>query len=566
MRWSIAGAIVYFGLAFMLVLTVGGNEPFPQAAANLVGLGEFANPTILVLIIAGILLFFVTLWTIGKDKQTMRREEDDIDWVHSKQRAGLQLVFADPRHREQLFRRGALEVAEESIRIETLIDDRVRRVMSSAKSGSGAVSVEELRIVAEKRTSRYGSFARYASSLMLLLAVLGTFAGIKSALPKLIDAIGTPSGSASAQGASSTSSGTLTQLREPLRAVSGAFGGNALALIGAIAIGLMANGIAVGRRNLLERLELVSTEFIYGDETAAGSNPLQAAVLVLKSTALDLQSASGSLSGVEGQLLALGRSFERSIENLTSSISDAVKSQEDSLYDRTSASMDALETRTAELALAIRGNADVYRGLVESVGQRADETTAAIEQIRNTNHQLTTGIESFLRVSQSAVEMFARAESAYGKTEETFVAFQVSAKQIASATAQTVGPTEAFSRTVGQLEQRLTQIGTASEEMLRYVQQADQNSAARWTNTAEELTAKMSRSIELASTANSKPMAAVGQNQLRLEETLAVLRQIEASVGKQRPDSLAQKMMLASTPAIIAASLVGAAVFWALRT
>jgi hypothetical protein len=65
-----------------------------------------------------------------------------------------------------------------------------RRVhQAQLEGGGGHMPVEELRGIAETRTASFGREARFASSLLLLLAVLGTFAGVKTALPSLIDTI-----------------------------------------------------------------------------------------------------------------------------------------------------------------------------------------------------------------------------------------------------------------------------------------------------------------------------------------------------------------------------------------
>jgi hypothetical protein len=146
-----------------------------------------------------------------------------------------------------------------------------------ASAEGGVVIPAELRGIAEVRTAAYGAFARYASSLLLLLAVLGTFAGVKTALPELITAIG-------------SNTNDTTGLVNALSAVASAFGGNALALVGAVAVGLMAQGLSLGRRNLLERLELVSAEYLYGRTVAAEASPLQGAIVALRDTAVQMQS------------------------------------------------------------------------------------------------------------------------------------------------------------------------------------------------------------------------------------------------------------------------------------
>src|SRR5688500_14633345 len=266
-RWWLCGLIGYALLAGALLGAVGRGSAtsFAQDVAALFGLGDPPNYFITVLVGGGILLAAATMILVRRDIREMTLEEDDVDWVLRTRGDGLPLVFLEPAEREARFERGDFAIPDDDGTVTTLVDDRVRRVHAAmASSGSATVSPENLKAIAVDRTARYGSFARYASSLLLLLAVLGTFAGVKTALPALIGSLGMTSDTSTLIG--------------PLTAVASAFGGNALALVGAIAIGLMAQGIGFGRRNLLERLELVSAEYIYQDGTSSSANPLQAAV------------------------------------------------------------------------------------------------------------------------------------------------------------------------------------------------------------------------------------------------------------------------------------------------
>lgn len=394
-RWWWCGLAGYglLGAALLGAVGRGSANSFAQDAAALFGLGSPPNYFITVLVGGGILLAAATMYLVRRDIHEMSLEEDDVDWVLRTKGDGLALVFLEPADRESRFERGDFTIPDHDAKVTTLVDDRVRRVHAAmASSGSATVSPENLKAIAVDRTARYGSFARYASSLLLLLAVLGTFAGVKTALPALIGALGATSDTSTLIG--------------PLTAVASAFGGNALALVGAIAIGLMAQGIGFGRRNLLERLELVSAEYIYQDGTSSSANPLQAAVTALRDTANQIHAATGRMTGIEGGLRGLSNEFKTSFEVLSTTLADIADRQEEGLYERTSASLDALQLRVADLAKSVEATALVHSQITAAVQGRAEESRAAIEQMRQTNARLGQSLDAFLRVGEWAERSF----------------------------------------------------------------------------------------------------------------------------------------------------------------
>jgi hypothetical protein len=394
-RWWWSGIAGYALLSAALLGAVGRGSAtsFGQDAAALFGLGTPSNYFITVLVGGGILLAVATMYLVRRDIDEMALEEDDVDWVLRTKDEGLPLIFLEPSERESRFERRDFSIPDHDAKVRTLLDDRVRRVHAAmASSGSATVSPENLKAIAVDRTARYGSFARYASSLLLLLAVLGTFAGVKTALPALINALGTTSDTSTLIG--------------PLTAVASAFGGNALALVGAIAIGLMAQGIGFGRRNLLERLELVSAEYIYQDGTSSSANPLQAAVTALRDTANQIHAATGRMTGIEGGLRGLSNEFKTSFEVLSTTLADIADRQEEGLYERTSVSLDALQLRVADLAKSVEATALVHSQITAAVQARAEESRAAIDQMRQTNARLGQSLDAFLRVGEWAERSF----------------------------------------------------------------------------------------------------------------------------------------------------------------
>ena len=394
-----AGTAFYLVFALMFIASLlRDREDRGRALLELFGVADGVNWIILVLIVAGILLTAGAAWTVWRDAGLLRQEEDDVDWVLHRRREGLMLVFAPAGEREARFARGERSIRPgEPAHVETLVDDRVRRV-HQARTGGEAVHmpVEELRGIAETRTAGYGHVARFVSSLLLLLAVLGTFAGVKTALPSLIDAVGDGARPDSIVG--------------PLRAVADAFGGNALALVGAIAVGLMAQGLAVGRRNLLERLELASAEYIYDNRRTQNADPLLAAVETLSATAGEVHNASTAFLGIEGSLESLSESFRAAFGSLNETLSEVMAQQDEQLHRRTAQALGGLEVRVAALADAVRGNTASYQGLVDRIAERTAESREAVQQMQGASDALGRALQGILALGTASTTASTRLE------------------------------------------------------------------------------------------------------------------------------------------------------------
>ena len=416
--WAWGGIAAYLGLTVVFLSAVSQTRSsLGEGVADILGLGQKANLALSALILTGVGLTLLGMVKVFLDIRFMRTEEDDISWIERHPDAPG-LVFAPAEEREELYGKGVPEVPQSNLSVETLVDDRVRRLSSSFQLG--AVSPEELRIIAEKRTLPYGDLARYASSLLLLFAVLGTFAGVRAALPSLVEA--------------ASSAATQTQkLAEPLQAVADAFGANALALIGAIALGLMAQGVSQGRRNLLERLELVSTEHLYRGLARQAENPLQAAVQALTEAAEQIKGSSGALLGIEGGLQALGSDFRTAFASLETRLTDIANRHESDLHDRTSEALVSLQNRISDLTTTVASNVNVYSGLVDSIGQRTTESREAIRQLESANAALARALNDIVQVGERSRQTFDVMERASEQvaTEATGVAQQISALTLA---------------------------------------------------------------------------------------------------------------------------------------
>ena len=517
LQWWLGGIGAYFLLSSVMIaaLTESSGGLF-ATLQELLGIGAHVNPTLTVLVGGALLITLYSGWRSYRDIRLIRAEEVDIEWVEKHGREGLPLVFADAKIREELFKRGQREIPSEHTAVETLVDDRVRRVhFALSGDGNSRVSPVELQGIAEKRTLRYGSAARYCSSLLLLLAVLGTFAGVKTALPALISAL-------------TTSATNTSALVAPLTAVAGAFGGNALALVGAIALGLIAQGFTTARRHLLERLDMVSSEHIYRSDIQSETNPLQAAILALRDTAREMREATGRMSGIDSGLQGLDRAFRTSFDTLSDRLTDLAAQNESVLHNRTHGALEALRVQVSQLAQATDANARVYAGLAESVSSRTTESRKAIELMTVSNDQLRAAMESFVRIADQATTSAQRMEQASDTVAE----------QSRHATVQIGASSAAVATAVTQLQPALDQMGTAVEKVARIATESDKRVADTLADMGDKV-ARLAQSLAAAEQAQTRQrdseraIAGRGAAEPGGADVVSLLRRIASSVERR---------------------------------
>ena len=516
-NYLVVGTAFYgvFSILFLISL-LGGRPDKGMALRELFGLGAQPNLIIFILIVTGLILTAAAGWTVWADTRAIAREEDDVDWVLNHEREGLMLVFADPKERLTRLRRGELTLRPgETPHVETLVDDRVRRVHQARLDGGAVhIPVEELRGIAETRTLQYGHVARFASSLLLLLAVLGTFAGVKTALPSLIDAI---SGAGGAGGSDANS------MVGPLRAVADAFGGNALALVGAIAVGLMAQGLSVGRRHLLERLELVSAEYIYETTRAQNADPLIAAVGTLSGAAQAVREASGSFLGLESSLQGLSQSFQAGFDTLNDQLADLMRQQDEALHERTSRALEELQSRVVALAGAVEANTRQYGGLVDRVGERAAESREAFAQMKAASETLSHALTGILQTRDAS----ARATESIEKGIEALV----------TGTSSVDARMAAVAEAVDHARPAMQEVEAAVRAAAARVEGIDARAAQHWKDAADDIKAQ----FEALARTQVQPAAAGGGLS---PDAVTLLRRIAAAAEAPRGPS----------PKVIAAS------------
>jgi hypothetical protein len=516
-RWWFTAVAAYVVLAGALVgalITNGG-----ASLLSLFGIGERVNWSILVLVGSGIVLTGYAAWRAWRDISTMRREEVDVEWVHQTGKPGLPLVFVDPNKRKEMLGK-IKDIPEHEVSIETLMDDRVRRVHNAALDpNAGAIVPDDLKGIAEVRTAQFGSFPRYASSLLLLLAVLGTFAGVKTALPGLIESITTSAGNSSIE-ANAANQGLIRSLN----AVAEAFGGNALALVGAIAVGVMAQGIGFGRRNLLERLELVSAEFLYGQNVTADANPMQAAMVALRDTAREMHSASGAMVGIEDQLQQLGREFKSAFDDLANRMHDIAVGQEEALYAKTAESIEALQQRVSDLTDSVEANARTYAGLAEAVKLRSQEASRAFDAMAESNRQLGTAIESIVKTGE-------RSRSSVDELNVAVAHFKEASTLSTSEIQRVAIATEAVAPAMRQLE-------TTLQAAERRFSESERMSQDGWRQVAAQVSEKLDaalKGIEESKRRVSKQIDGPVRDYVSDEEALRLLSTIATRLDHLRP-------------------------------
>jgi methyl-accepting chemotaxis protein len=527
--YLLLGAGFYAGFAVLFIASLLGSRPDKgRALLELLGLADGVNWIIFSLIVAGLLLTFYAAWTVWRDAALLRREEDDVDWVLRRRREGLMLVFAPADEREARFNRGERTIRPgEAAHVETLVDDRVRRVHQSRTEGRAThMPVDELRGIAETRTASYGHVARFASSLLLLLAVLGTFAGVKTALPSLIDAIGATEGA----GAGAAS------IVDPLRAVADAFGGNALALVGAIAVGLMAQGLSVGRRNLLERLELASAEYIYDNRRTHSADPLLAAVETLSATAGEVHNASTAFLGIEGSLEALSESFRTAFGSLNDTLSEVMAAQDEQLHRRTAHALGSLEGKVASLADAVRGNTASYQGLVDRIGERTAESREAVQQMQVASESLGRALQGMLALGTTS----AVASDTLRAGIDTLVEGTQRVEERMAAVA------DAVERTRPALHEVEAAVAGAADR----VAGIDARAAASWKAVADDVRG------QIAELSRAQPPVHAGRGGALPADELGLLRRIAAAAETPRGPSPRDVALAAMTGVLGAAGVV----------
>jgi hypothetical protein len=318
----------------------------------------------------------------------------------------------------------------------------------------------------------------------------------------------------------------MTALQEPLEAVANAFGGNALALIGAIAVGLMAQGIAFGRRNLLERLELVSSEFIYGEDVSSSADPMQAAIQMFMVSSKDFKDAAGAMTGIETGLLSLSEQFSTSFSELGEKLAELADRNGNELFDKTAANLETLRARMGDLVEAVEANGRVYAGLAPSLHYRAEETKAALGEMDRTNRQLAVAMEMLGSATTRTGDLITKAD-------QSLVSVQEASLRIASAGERTESNVATLTATIAGVEPKVAGAELSLQRIADTATHSEQRLAKMWEEFAQriekQLTGQSRGSAPHAGTTGGQS-AVAGVSPDQAGEMLKSLQQINKSL------------------------------------
>ena len=335
----------------------------------------------------------------------------DWRWLHTEER-DIHLVLETPEGRTDPTRvlHSNHDTAAER-RVETLLDDRVTRLLAPIGDGRAApVRESELRAVAMWRSAGIGSFARYTSGLLLLFTVLGTFVGVKSSLGPLTQSL---------QSVANAGATDAAGLANSLQDVASAFGSNLVALIGAIALGLAAYALSAGRQNMLARLEQASSLYVY-------PRVQQATVSDEFTKALKRMSASNKqLGSITEQLGRLGDS----IDDLSTTVSDSLGATRASLQtlleqqagqvaEQAKQSVDKVERQITDVVAAVQHATALYGTLVTSFEEGRNELGGTSQALAVAVTELQKAREDFGKYADSATRALDARLATFGQSIE----------------------------------------------------------------------------------------------------------------------------------------------------
>jgi predicted nucleic acid-binding Zn-ribbon protein len=384
------GGVVTYVLLVIALLGGSAISGGTQALEQFVGHSAAGwNYTVLFVVALSLVITVYVLYRARRDIAFLHQEEQDVEWM-ARNGAARKLWILLPLEQRKRALEDGVEPAPESWRPGSLLSERVRRVLLAMQSADGSrPAAEQLRFIAESRTGAYGQNTRYAASLLLLLTVLGTFSGVKTALPNLIEAV------------KSTGADDFQVYAAPLAAVAEAFGSNSFALIGAIALGMIAQGFSAGRLLFLERLELVSEEVLYTTGSEAAAQPLVAATLALGKAAKEMKGTQSTFEEIAAALDRLDTTTNDAFANLQGTLAEIGSRSDEEFFRHSAKLFEAVELRLGRLEDAMAGTASAYGSLVADLNVRTVETRSAAEALARANDHLAEGLARHADVAET---------------------------------------------------------------------------------------------------------------------------------------------------------------------
>jgi len=470
-KFFYAGMAFYLAFAVVLAMGIAKSEDLGIVEAIKGLLGLKASMTMFLLVVLGIGVFVTAAYMVWRDITRIANEEEDILFLLDHQEAPT-LVLVGAERRAQLLRQGIHDPdPSEWGAVETVLDDRVRRFIARKSDRSVHFSPDELRTLAEQQTGRIGVNARFASALLLLLAVLGTFSGVKSALPELINA-------------AQSAAGDLTAMVNALEEVAGAFGANSLALVAAIAVSLMSQGLTIGRRHYLERLERASECLYRGVGAAASNDPLADAMDALKGSAEVMSSTAGSIRNLESVVNDLSTTFRDSFQELTQQLQDLALQQERSMHEKTAQEFRELQITVQEMSQMVETVIRANTGMVESLGRQHQEARDTVAAAKLVFDSFDRGVEGVAALNEVATRA---AGAVDGRLDE-----------LRQSSAEVVNRLEAAASSIARVQPNVQGLQEFLQEAVTKLSQRDKAAAEAWGKAAQEVTKKMGQMLKQA--------------------------------------------------------------------
>lgn len=286
----------------------------------------------------------------------------------------------------------------------TVIGDRLRAVTAAVRSSIPPATrwFDSQRSQADNALSSIGAVTRFISSLLLLLAVIGTFAGMKAALPELVEAIRV-SGQVNATVEQPEASASIqipprpAALQTALQYVGDAFGANFVALLGSLALAIISAGAGIERRSLLQEIELVSDEHIYPRLPAhADPTSLQLAIEELRQGVTSLTVVAASNRELRDAIKGYTDTLSDSLGELRTSFGESLRSQSTDLQRQINNTVDRLARDIAGIAGALAETAAAHETLGTQLGQRHADIESLTSSLAAASGGLTSQLDRLL--------------------------------------------------------------------------------------------------------------------------------------------------------------------------
>jgi chromosome segregation ATPase len=315
--------------------------------------------------------------------------------------------------------------------------------------------------------------------------------------------------------------------------------------VGAIAVGLMAQGLATGRRNLLERLELVSTEFLYGGLHGGGSvDPLTEAVRELRETASSVRDTGRAIEGLESGMNGLSESFYEAFERLNERLVELTAQQDQALHERTGSELREMQRRVGTLAETVGSVARAYQGMVDTVEERSRASEQGVELLR----QSAVSVHDALR---SLGGYQAGAERTAEGVQQTLAALREGSEAV-------VARMETVADAVGRAQPTIDTVDLMLQRVAERLSSVDERAAAAWTQAAQNVDGRLSAAIEAlqAGTRAAAPAYTASNDVAQRDpEVSALLRRIATAMEAERGPTGGQLVALQAAGTLAALAL-----------